>query len=79
MDCDGIIMRILYAEDETDLNGIVTKALEAERFVVDSCFDGEEAMHRMNSGLRCRSYLCRRSMHRLMKCKMRSMWNPLKW
>lgn len=44
MDCDGIIMRILYAEDETDLNGIVTKALEAERFVVDSCFDGEEAI-----------------------------------
>ena len=37
-------MRILYAEDEKDLNGIVTKALEAERFVVDACFDGQEAI-----------------------------------
>ena len=37
-------MRILYAEDEKDLNHIVTKALQEERFLVDSCFDGEEAI-----------------------------------
>lgn len=37
-------MRILYAEDETDLNHIVTKALREEQFSVDSCFDGEEAI-----------------------------------
>ena len=37
-------MRILYAEDEEDLNRIVTKKLTEEGFSVDSCFDGREAI-----------------------------------
>ena len=37
-------MRLLYAEDEEDLNRIVTKKLTEEGFSVDSCFDGSEAI-----------------------------------
>lgn len=37
-------MRILLAEDEKDLNRIITKRLEKEGYCVDSCFNGEEAM-----------------------------------
>ena len=37
-------MRLLYAEDEEDLNRIVTKKLTEEGFSVDSCFDGKEAI-----------------------------------
>lgn len=37
-------MRLLYAEDEEDLNRIVTKKLTEEDFSVDSCFDGREAI-----------------------------------
>jgi len=37
-------MRLLYAEDEEDLNRIVTKKLTEEGFSVDSCFDGREAI-----------------------------------
>ena len=37
-------MRLLYAEDEPDLNRIVTKKLAEEGFSVDSCFDGREAI-----------------------------------
>lgn len=37
-------MRLLYAEDEEDLNIIVTKKLTEEGFSVDSCFDGKEAI-----------------------------------
>ena len=37
-------MRLLYAEDEEDLNIIVTKKLTEEGFSVDSCFDGREAI-----------------------------------
>ena len=37
-------MRLLYAEDEEDLNIIVTKKLTLEGFSVDSCFDGREAI-----------------------------------
>jgi len=36
-------MRLLVAEDERDLNRIITKKLIAEGYSVDSCFDGEEA------------------------------------
>lgn len=36
-------MRILYAEDERDLNDIVTRRLIAEGYGVDRCFDGLEA------------------------------------
>lgn len=38
-------MRILLAEDERDLNALITKKLSAEGYSVDSCFDGEEAIH----------------------------------
>lgn len=40
----GCYMRLLYAEDEPDLNRIVTKKLADEGFSVDSCFDGREAI-----------------------------------
>ena len=39
-----VIMRILLAEDEKDLNKIMTQKLNADGYSVDSCFDGEEAM-----------------------------------
>ena len=32
-------MRILFAEDERDLNDIVTRKLEAGGYSVDSCFN----------------------------------------
>ena len=37
-------MRILIAEDERDLNGIIAKHLTAGGYSVDSCFDGQEAI-----------------------------------
>lgn len=37
-------MRILLAEDENDLNSIISKSLSSEQYSVDSCFDGEEAI-----------------------------------
>lgn len=37
-------MRILIAEDEEDLNGIITQKLKSDGYSVDSCYDGEEAM-----------------------------------
>lgn len=40
-------MRILFAEDEFDLNEIVTKKLTEEGFSVDTCFDGEEAFEHL--------------------------------
>ena len=38
-------MRILVAEDERDLNRLISKTLEKEGYGVDSCFDGEEALY----------------------------------
>lgn len=37
-------MRILIAEDERDLNRLITKKLTSDGYNVDSCFDGEEAL-----------------------------------
>lgn len=37
-------MRILIVEDEKDMNRILTKKLEEEKYVVDSCFDGASAL-----------------------------------
>lgn len=37
-------MRILLAEDERDLNRIITQKLTSDGYSVDSCYDGEEAM-----------------------------------
>ena len=37
-------MRILFAEDEPDMNRVVTRALLDERYLVDSCRDGREAV-----------------------------------
>lgn len=37
-------MRILIAEDEKDLNRIISSRLEGEQYSVDSCFNGEEAL-----------------------------------
>lgn len=37
-------MRLLVAEDEKDLNRIISKTLTAEGMSVDSCFDGQEAL-----------------------------------
>ena len=38
-------MRLLLAEDDLDLNEIMTKKLKVEGYVIDSCFDGEEALN----------------------------------
>ena len=43
------IMRILIAEDEKDLNKIISARLKAEHYSVDSCFDGEEALEYLRS------------------------------
>ncbi len=37
-------MRILVAEDEADLNRIISKRLKENHYSVDSCFDGSEAL-----------------------------------
>lgn len=37
-------MRILLAEDERDLNNIITKKLVSDGYSVDNCFDGGEAL-----------------------------------
>ena len=38
-------MRILIAEDQKDLNKVIVKKLTKEGYSVDSCFDGEDALH----------------------------------
>lgn len=43
-------MRILLAEDEIDLNKVIAKRLEKEGYSVDSCYDGEDALHYINIG-----------------------------
>ncbi len=43
-------MRILIAEDQRDLNRILTKKLTAEGYSTDSCFDGEEALDFLSAG-----------------------------
>ena len=37
-------MRILFAEDERDLNKIISNRLKENGYSVDSCFDGQEAL-----------------------------------
>ena len=37
-------MRLLVAEDQKDLNDIITKTLTRDHYTVDSCFDGQEAL-----------------------------------
>lgn len=37
-------MRVLLAEDERDLNDIITQKLISDGYSVDSCYDGEEAI-----------------------------------
>ena len=39
---EGDFMRILIAEDERDLNNLLKKRLEKQKYSVDACFDGEE-------------------------------------
>ena len=43
-------MRILVAEDEKDLNNVITKRLKKEGYSVDSCFNGEEALEYIDAG-----------------------------
>lgn len=42
-------MRILFAEDEPDLNRIVTKKLTEAGYSVDSCLDGDDALYCLQS------------------------------
>lgn len=42
-------MRILIAEDEKDLNRLITSRLKEEHYSVDSCFDGREALEYLES------------------------------
>ena len=41
-------MRVLLAEDEEDLNRIITKKLISQGYSVDSCLDGEEAIDNLS-------------------------------
>lgn len=43
-------MRILFAEDERDLNDIVTQKLTAEGYSVDSCLNGKDALEYLDCG-----------------------------
>ena len=45
----GDRMRLLFAEDEKDLNTILTKRLSEEGYSVDSCYDGETALEYLDS------------------------------
>ena len=38
-------MRLLFAEDEPDLNRIVTTKLKEEGYSVDSCLNGDDALY----------------------------------
>lgn len=38
-------MRLLVAEDQKDLNEIITKTLTKNHYTVDSCYDGQEALN----------------------------------
>ena len=42
-------MRILIAEDEKELNRIITGRLKEEHYSVDSCYDGQEALEYLES------------------------------
>ena len=42
-------MRILVAEDERDMNRLITRTLEKEGYGVDSCHDGDEALTYLES------------------------------
>ena len=42
-------MRILFAEDERNLNRIISKKLTEEGYSVDSCYDGETALEYLHS------------------------------
>ena len=46
----GIFMRILVAEDEKILNSMITKTLTNEGYSVDSCYNGEDALHFLKMG-----------------------------
>lgn len=37
-------MKLLVVEDEKDLNRIIVRNLEAEGYVVDSCYNGMDAL-----------------------------------
>lgn len=39
-----IVMRILVAEDERDLNRLICQTLERAGYSVDACYDGESAL-----------------------------------
>ncbi|ACZ01922.1 response regulator transcription factor [Streptobacillus moniliformis] len=41
-------MKILLVEDEIDLNNIIKKYLKTSGYIVDSVFDGEEALFNLN-------------------------------
>lgn len=42
-------MRILVAEDEPDMNGLIVKKLTMEGYASDTCFDGMQALEYMRS------------------------------
>ena len=42
-------MRLLFAEDERDLNRIVTQKLKKAGYSVDTCYDGLEAIDYLGS------------------------------
>jgi DNA-binding response OmpR family regulator len=45
MKMEVVTVRILLAEDEKDLNDIITQKLTSDGFSVDSCFNGQDAIN----------------------------------
>lgn len=43
-------MRLLIAEDERDLNRVISKRLQSEGYSVDRCYDGGEALDFLKTG-----------------------------
>ena len=46
-------MRILLAEDQKDLNELITRRLAAHNYSVDACYDGQSALDYM----KCAQYV----------------------
>lgn len=44
-------MKLLFADDERELNDAVTKVLKLNKYDVDSVFDGKEALDYLRAGI----------------------------
>ena len=63
-------MRILVAEDEKDLNRLLSTRLKAEHYSVDSCFDGQEALDYLEGANGIRLRWQEHSLYRTANCRL---------